>query len=80
MARFFHAGKDPLLKAENFTIGMKDMNSPLMASIKKKKPTSYVRLKSLFCFRTYKNDSLYTRGAEQHTGIFYPAARWKSIN
>ncbi len=32
----FYAGKDPLLKAENFTIGMKDMNSPLVAAIKKK--------------------------------------------
>jgi HD-like signal output (HDOD) protein len=33
----FYAGKDPLLKAENFTIGMKDINSPLVASIRNKK-------------------------------------------
>jgi HD-like signal output (HDOD) protein len=32
----FYSGKDPLLKAENFTIGMKDMNSPLVTSIKNK--------------------------------------------
>jgi HD-like signal output (HDOD) protein len=32
----FYAGKDPLLKAENFTIGMKDMNSPFVTSIKNK--------------------------------------------
>jgi HD-like signal output (HDOD) protein len=32
----FYAGKDPLLKAENFTIGMKDINSPLVTSIKNK--------------------------------------------
>ena len=32
----FYAGKDPLLKAGNFTLGMKDMSSPLVASIKNK--------------------------------------------
>ena len=35
----FYAGKDPLLKAEYFTIGMKDLNSPLVASVKNKKTT-----------------------------------------
>jgi HD-like signal output (HDOD) protein len=35
----FYAGKDPLLKAENFTIGMKDMNSPLVTAIKHKETT-----------------------------------------
>lgn len=33
----FYAGKDPLLNAENFSISMKDMNSPIVKSIKKKK-------------------------------------------
>jgi HD-like signal output (HDOD) protein len=44
----FYAGKDPLLKAENFIIGMKDMNSPILTSIKKKETAILNRPETVF--------------------------------